>query len=127
MHCDVAFVESVEGVQTSETEEMADDVGAGSFPLAPPPQPVIVSESKNTTRADRSRYFKHFTSDSAADCSYRRNLLFQGGFLELYALERFRDTNPLRQKHLIVRNNGSSKVHWNLSPGAKRTRHVRRL
>ena len=109
MHCDVAFVESVEGVQTSETEEMADDVGAGSFPLAPPPQPVIVSESKNTTRADRSRYFKHFTSDSAAGCSYCRNLLFQGGLLELYALERFRDTKsappktPDRQKQRLVK------------------------
>ena len=54
LHCDVAVIATVAGVQTGETEEMVDDSGANWPTLPPLPQAVAVIEIKNTTKADRS-------------------------------------------------------------------------
>jgi hypothetical protein len=38
LHCEVAFIAIAEGVQTAETEEMENALGAGWLPAPPPPQ-----------------------------------------------------------------------------------------
>src|ERR1700688_2114809 len=88
---------------------MAGDAGLVWLLLAPLPQAVNVSESENTTRADRSRFFKHFSSDSAADCSYRRNLLFQG-CSNCTRLSSFATPNRWPKNHPIVTIQGLVKV-----------------
>jgi hypothetical protein len=54
LHCEVAFVATAEGMQTTETEEMEDDIGGGWLPLAPLPQAVPVIRITHTMRASRS-------------------------------------------------------------------------
>lgn len=104
-------------MQTSETEEMAEDAAVDSLPLEPPPQPVTITDSKSIARADRNRLFKQFTSDSNADRSYYRNLLFQRGVLELYAFERFGDIKSTTPKtpnrhHATTRQECGGRFHW---------------
>ena len=54
MHCDVAFGATAEGMHTTETDEMEDDIGEGWLPLAPLPQAVPVSRITHTIKAYRS-------------------------------------------------------------------------
>jgi hypothetical protein len=43
LHCDVALSATDEGVQATETEEIADDEEEVWLPLEPPPQPIAAS------------------------------------------------------------------------------------
>jgi hypothetical protein len=46
----VAFVATSEGAQTTETDEMEDDIGGGRLLLAPLPQAVSVSRIAHAIR-----------------------------------------------------------------------------
>ena len=57
MHCEVAFAATVDGLQTSVTEEIVGDPPENG--LLPLPQANIVSRSREPASAWRTRIFKH--------------------------------------------------------------------